>query len=344
MKSSLTTYTKLTQNHSGKRTKPIKHIVIHHMAGVMTGKQCADYFAITSRQVSSNYCIGYAGDVACSVLEQNRAWTSSSAWIDQQAITIEVSNSSYGEQWPVSQASLNATIRLIADICKRHGIEKCTYTGDKAGTLHKHSWYANTNCPGPYLGAKFDYIAQEVNKLLGVVETKPVTKKTNVEIAQEVLDGKWGNGTDRKNRLTQAGYDYNAVQAEVNKLVMKPKEQAKAKLLPLQEIAKEVIQGKWGNGQDRINRLNKAGYNATEVQKKVNELLTPKAQAMKPKTKPLVVGSTIKIKTSAKTYATGQRIPLWVKGKTDTVIQIKTDRVLLRGIYSWVKKEDVEVV
>lgn len=39
------------------------------------------------------------------------------------------------------------------------------------------------------------------------------------------------------------------------------------------EIAKEVIAGKWGNGQDRINRLTKAGYNAKEVQAKVNELL-----------------------------------------------------------------------
>ena len=39
------------------------------------------------------------------------------------------------------------------------------------------------------------------------------------------------------------------------------------------EIAKEVIQGKWGNGADRKNRLEKAGYNYNEVQKKVNTLL-----------------------------------------------------------------------
>ena len=39
------------------------------------------------------------------------------------------------------------------------------------------------------------------------------------------------------------------------------------------EIAREVIQGKWGNGTDRKNRLEKAGYNYNEVQKKVNTLL-----------------------------------------------------------------------
>lgn len=50
------------------------------------------------------------------------------------------------------------------------------------------------------------------------VEPQP-TKKTNEEIAKEVIEGKWGNGEDRKNKLTQAGYNYNEVQSIVNKLV-----------------------------------------------------------------------------------------------------------------------------
>jgi GH24 family phage-related lysozyme (muramidase) len=47
-------------------------------------------------------------------------------------------------------------------------------------------------------------------------------KKTPEEIALEVLDGKWGTGMDRKNRLNAAGYDYAEVQAIVNALVGKP--------------------------------------------------------------------------------------------------------------------------
>ena len=39
------------------------------------------------------------------------------------------------------------------------------------------------------------------------------------EIAQEVLAGLWGDGSDRKEKLTSAGYDYDAVQAEVNKIL-----------------------------------------------------------------------------------------------------------------------------
>ena len=41
-------------------------------------------------------------------------------------------------------------------------------------------------------------------------------KKTNAEIAKEVIAGKWGNGADRKKRLEAAGYDYNAIQQAVN--------------------------------------------------------------------------------------------------------------------------------
>lgn len=43
--------------------------------------------------------------------------------------------------------------------------------------------------------------------------------KTVDELAHEVLEGRWGNGEDRKNRLTTCGYDYAAVQAKVNELL-----------------------------------------------------------------------------------------------------------------------------
>ena len=54
------------------------------------------------------------------------------------------------------------------------------------------------------------------------------------------------------------------------------------------------------------------------------------------------VGDRVRVKQTATNYATGQTIPGWVKGKTDTVRQVKEDRLLLRDIYSWVKREDVE--
>lgn len=95
------------------------------------------------------------------------------------------------------------------------------------------------------------------------------TKKTNEEIAQEVIQGKWGNGNDRKKRLIAEGYDYNAVQSIVDKLVT-PKPTLKSN----EEIAKEVMAGKWGNGNDRKTKLEAAGYNYNAVQEIVNKLAT----------------------------------------------------------------------
>lgn len=103
-------------------------------------------------------------------------------------------------------------------------------------------------------------------------ETPVVTpvKKTNEEIAKEVMQGKWGNGEDRKNRLIAEGYDYNAVQAIVNELAA-PKPALKSN----DEIAQEVLAGKWGNGNDRKIKLEAAGYNYAAIQDIVNKLVTP---------------------------------------------------------------------
>ena len=95
-------------------------------------------------------------------------------------------------------------------------------------------------------------------------------KKSIEEIAKEVINGKWGNGQDRKNRLEAAGYDYSQVQTKVNELCgAKPQAPAKKSV---DEIAREVIQGKWGNGADRKKRLTAAGYDYSKVQARVNQL------------------------------------------------------------------------
>ena len=94
--------------------------------------------------------------------------------------------------------------------------------------------------------------------------------KAKVEdIAKEVIEGKWGNGQERKEKLTAAGFDYTAVQNKVNDILHGVSDAEKK----LEEIAKEVIQGKWGNGQERKDRLTAAGYDYSKVQDLVNKLL-----------------------------------------------------------------------
>lgn len=98
--------------------------------------------------------------------------------------------------------------------------------------------------------------------------TPSTGKKDVTTVAKEVLAGAWGNGDERKNRLTAAGYDYAAVQAEVNRLASGASTPKKSTT----EIAKEVLAGKWGNGDDRKKKLQAAGYNYAAVQAEVNRL------------------------------------------------------------------------
>ena len=140
-----------------------------------------------------------------------------------------------------------------------------------------HRWFlATKSCPGDYIYNRLGKIAAEVNALLGVSNEKDesansTTKKTNEEIAKEVIQGKWGNGTARKEALTKAGYDYNAVQKIVSSIMSGNTTTPSKKTN--KEIAKEVIQGKWGKGKARKEALTKAGYDYNAVQKEVKKLL-----------------------------------------------------------------------
>ena len=164
--SSLVNLVSYSPNHSGTRKHSITKIAIHHTAGVLTAAGIGNVFKSTSRKASCNYGIGNDNKIVLVVDEANRAWTTSSAWCDNRAVTIEVSNCQYGGNWLVSDMVLNTLIDLVTDICRRNKIKNCTYTGGTDGVLQMHKWYASTSCPGPYLASKFTYIAQEVNKRL----------------------------------------------------------------------------------------------------------------------------------------------------------------------------------
>ncbi len=164
--SSLVEYTQLSPHCNKPRRDKIRKITIHHVAGNASLQGLGLTFSGT-REVSANYGIDSNGRIGMYVEECNRAWTSSSPENDHQAITIEVANDGGDPDWHVSDAALEATIKLCVDICKRNGIQKLNFTGDKSGNLTMHKYFAATGCPGPYLSSKFPYIASEVNRRLG---------------------------------------------------------------------------------------------------------------------------------------------------------------------------------
>lgn len=185
--SPLVDYVKISPNSTNPRNQPISVITIHHMAGNLSVESCGNVFATTDRQASSNYGIGSDGRVGMYVEEANRSWCSSNRENDHKAVTIEVANDdTTSGSWHVSDAALSKLIDLCVDICQRNGIPRLNFTGDKTGNLTMHKWFTPTQCPGPYLGSKFPYIAEQVNlRLTGAApsneEEKPTAQPTGTQ-------------------------------------------------------------------------------------------------------------------------------------------------------------------
>lgn len=107
-------------------------------------------------------------------------------------------------------------------------------------------------------------------------------------LVQQVINGDWGNGQDRIDALTAAGYNAGDVQSQVNDELERTivsvsagtpvtattttREHASS-WKTIDQVANEVIAGDWGDGQDRIDALEAAGYDAGNVQSRVNDKL-----------------------------------------------------------------------
>ena len=186
--SPLATYTRISPNRNSPRNQPITKITIHHQAGVNSVEGFGNIVASPARGMSANYAIGNDGRIGLFCPESDRSWCSSSPWNDHRAITIEVSNSAYGDEsgWPVSDAAYKSLIKLCVDICKRNGIPKLVFTGDKNGSLTYHYMFSPTCCPGPWIKAHTQDICDKVNAQLGltvpinppVSTSKPTTSRS----------------------------------------------------------------------------------------------------------------------------------------------------------------------
>lgn len=183
-------------NHYGRRTTKVCKITPHHMAGNLTIEGCGAVFQ--TRQASSNYGIGSDGRIACYVDEDCGAWTSSSYWNDNQAITIEVANSSQGVAdgtWAVTDAAWRSLVDLCVDVCQRYGF-RLNYTGGTGGSLTEHRMFDATACPGAYLHDRMAKLAKEVNERL----EDEVTEQDKKDIARYVMQASinYKNGDNDK--------------------------------------------------------------------------------------------------------------------------------------------------
>ena len=207
-------YVQISPNKTNIRNNKIKKITPHHVAGDLSVEAIGNVFASTDAQASANYGIGTDGRVGMYVEEKDRAWTSSNADNDNQAITIEVANDGGAPDWHVSDKALNRLVDLCVDICKRNSIDKLIYTGDANGTLTAHNMFAPTTCPGPYLQSKFPWIAEQVNKRLGCSKTLYRVRKNWQDSASQV--GAYANIDNAKKACDSAGKAYSVFDEKGN--------------------------------------------------------------------------------------------------------------------------------
>lgn len=169
-------------NYTKGRNTTIKAITIHHMAMKTTSQECGKVFQKVGRKGSSNYGIGYDGDIALYVNEKDTPWTNSNWNSNCESVTIETSNDEVGGNWHVSDKSLESLIKLIADIAIRNNLGLLV----KGKNLTWHQLVADkkypTACPGPYLISKLDYIIEKANEIIN----PPKEEEPKFEIGDKV--------------------------------------------------------------------------------------------------------------------------------------------------------------
>lgn len=241
-------------------------IVIHNTANDASADNEIKYMKKSEKQGGRQTSFHYAVDDIEAVQglpEDRNGWHAGdgNGKGNREGIGIEICYSLSGGDRFI-KAEQNAA-ELTADILKRYGwgIDKVT----------KHQDYANKYCPHRTLDLGWERFLQMVKNALGEETEKPVNNvnKSVDELANEVIRGDWGNGSERRRRLEAAGYSYTAVQARVNQILYGNKTTLKS----TEEIAREVIRGDWGNGAERKRRLEAAGYNYRTIQDRVNQII-----------------------------------------------------------------------
>lgn len=310
--SPLVVYTRLSPNHSGQRTHSIDRISPHCVVGQCSIETIGNIFAPVSREASSNYGIGPDGRIGMYVEEKNRSWCTSSNANDQRAVTIECASDTE-HPYAMTDAVYASLIRLCTDICRRNGKNKLLWLGDRNRTLNNapapgemvitvHRWFANKSCPGDWLYSRLGDLASKVTAELQKSSTGTDTPSAS-DTLYRVQVGAFRNRSNADRQLAKvkaAGYDTYLVQIgglyKVQVGAFRKKENADRLLKELKgkgfdafvttksgtpaaagktvdELAREVIRGDWGNGSERKQRLTAAGYDYDAVQARVNELL-----------------------------------------------------------------------
>ena len=283
-----------TRNYTRGNNRSIKYIVVHYVGAVSTAKNNSDYFKSIYRGASAHYFVD-DNDIYRVVRDEDIAWHCGttgkyySNCRNSNSIGIEMCCYNNNGTLDISENIVNRTIELVKELMAKYKIP--------AENVIRHYDVTHKCCPAPFVNNPSRWNDFK-NRLGGTVSNTPSSNngnKSNEEIANEVIAGKWGNGDARKTALQNAGYNYSEIQAIVNqKLTGKISNTTTSNKKSIDTIVAEVIAGKWGNGEDSKTRLQNAGYNYNEVQAAVNNKLSGKSTSSNKKSNETIANEVIK--------------------------------------------------
>ena len=270
----------LTKHFTPGRAGAINKIVLHHNAGNLTIRGC--YNVWQDREASAHYQVQSDGRIGQLVWDKDTAWHAGDFNANATSIGIEHADCQT-RPWMISAACLENGAHLVAALCKYYKLGRPTWMKN----VFPHSYFSSTECPASIAGSQnaaymkraqewYDAMMKGSSAPAASKPSKPArpAKKNINTIAQEVINGAWGNGDDRRRRLEAAGYNYAEVQNAVNAKLGGGSNTPTHRTGPsLDDVARAVIRGDFGNGEERRRRLVAAGYNYNAVQARVNQLM-----------------------------------------------------------------------
>lgn len=281
---------------SGRSGSKIEHIVIHYNAGDLTVEGCWQTWQ--TREASAHYQVESSGRIGQLVWDKDTAWHAGNAAENRRSIGIEHANRKDGT---ISDACLENGAHLVAALCRLYDLGRPQW----GVNVFPHKKFSSTSCPGQIYGSqKQAYIerAQYWYDKMGGKSSGASSSGSSgtakadgsasgasytVKVTADALNVRKGPGTGyAKTGCIRDKGVYTIVEERDGwgrlksglgwiklSYTKKTGGSATAAKKSVDDVAREVIAGKWGNGAARKSALVAAGYDYAKVQKRVNELL-----------------------------------------------------------------------